>query len=116
VGLRHVRRFGDGGICHARANSFPCAAGPGGLTELESIFMADSESKARLSVKLKGILDHTSSWARVLEDGRAFMANPSDQVRRWGSVFLTEPQPGLGPGAGAQLASPQRLILRSGSW
>jgi hypothetical protein len=32
--------------------------------------MADSESKARLSVKLKGILDHTSSWARVLEDGR----------------------------------------------
>jgi len=32
--------------------------------------MPDPESKARLSVKLTGILDSTSSWARVLEDGR----------------------------------------------
>jgi len=40
-------------------------------------------------------------------------ANPSESVLRWGSVF-TEPQPGLGPGVGAQLASQQRLILRSG--
>ena len=32
--------------------------------------MPDSESKARLSVKLTGILDRTSSWVRVLEDGR----------------------------------------------
>jgi predicted peptidase len=32
--------------------------------------MPDSGPKERLSVKLKGILDRTSSWARVLEDGR----------------------------------------------
>jgi hypothetical protein len=32
--------------------------------------MPDSESKARLTVKLKGILPHTASWARILEDGR----------------------------------------------
>ena len=43
----------------------------------------------------------------------ALMPIPVNQFRRWGSAF-TEPQPGLGPGVGAQLASQQRLILRSG--
>jgi hypothetical protein len=32
--------------------------------------MPDSESKARLTIKLKGILPHSASWARILEDGR----------------------------------------------
>jgi hypothetical protein len=32
--------------------------------------MSDSGSEERLQVKLKGILSHTASWARVLEDGR----------------------------------------------
>ena len=32
--------------------------------------MADSETKAVLKAELRGILDHTASWARVLEDGR----------------------------------------------
>ena len=31
-----------------------------------------------------------------------------------GAQFITEPQPGLGPGVGAQVASRQSLILRSG--
>ena len=31
-----------------------------------------------------------------------------------GAQFFTEPQLGLGPGVGAQVASQQRLILRSG--
>jgi hypothetical protein len=32
--------------------------------------MPESESKESLSVRLKGILDHTASWVRVLRDGR----------------------------------------------
>jgi hypothetical protein len=32
--------------------------------------MPDSGSKERLSIKLRGLLDHTASWARVLHDGR----------------------------------------------
>jgi hypothetical protein len=36
-----------------------------------------------------------------------------DRVRRWGSVF-TKPQPGLGPGVGAQVASLQSPVFRSG--
>jgi hypothetical protein len=32
--------------------------------------MPDSGSKERLSIKLKGLLDHTASWARILHDGR----------------------------------------------
>ena len=40
-------------------------------------------------------------------------AIPVNQLRGWGSVFA-EPQPGLGPGVGAQLASQHWLILRSG--
>ena len=41
------------------------------------------------------------------------MPIPVNLAFRWGSV-VTEPQPGIGPGVGAQLASQQRLILRSG--
>src|SRR5437879_974967 len=32
--------------------------------------MPDAGPQPQLSVKLKGILDHTASWARVLADGR----------------------------------------------
>ncbi|MGD0840543.1 MAG: hypothetical protein ABSA32_05230 [Candidatus Acidiferrales bacterium] len=32
--------------------------------------MPDSESKAKSNVQLKGILAHTASWARILDDGR----------------------------------------------
>jgi hypothetical protein len=32
--------------------------------------MPNSESKARLTVRMNGGLEHTTSWARVLEDGR----------------------------------------------
>jgi hypothetical protein len=37
---------------------------------LNCIHMPDPDSKGRLSVRLKGILDHTGSWARILQDGR----------------------------------------------
>ena len=32
--------------------------------------MAEPESKPRIEVRLKGILEKTASWARVLNDGR----------------------------------------------
>ena len=41
------------------------------------------------------------------------MSIPVDEVSRWGSAQHW-PQRGFGPGVGAQLASQQRLILRSG--
>ena len=37
---------------------------------LDSPFMPQSESNARQTVKLKGALPHTSSWVRILDDGR----------------------------------------------
>jgi hypothetical protein len=43
----------------------------------------------------------------------ALMPIPVNNVCSQGSAF-TEPQPGLGPGVGAQGASPLSLIFRSG--
>jgi hypothetical protein len=43
----------------------------------------------------------------------ALMPIPVNKSYCWGSAF-TEPQPGLGPGVDAQVASQQSLILRSG--
>jgi hypothetical protein len=43
----------------------------------------------------------------------ALMPIPVNELCCWGSA-RRRPQPGLGPGVGAQLASQQRLILRSG--
>ena len=43
----------------------------------------------------------------------ALMPIPVDDFERWGPM-ITGPQPGLGPGVGAQVASPQSPVLRPG--
>ena len=43
----------------------------------------------------------------------ALMPIPVDYFWVAGAQFNTEPQPGLGPGVGAQVASRQSLVLRS---
>jgi len=43
----------------------------------------------------------------------ALMPIPVNQLAA-GAQHFAKPQPGFGPGVGAQLASQQRLILRSG--